>query len=197
LLPKFEGSNVQVLGISVDHVPCLTAWAESLDGITYPLLSDFWPHGKVSDLYGVLRPDGKSERAIFIVDPQGIIRYIDIHDIGTQPDNDVLLTELAGITGDTSLLPYIATEDDLKKLPRGGVVMYCTSWCADCKMARKWLNEKNIAYTEVNITATPGAGEQVRRWTGGNVITPTFNINGEIIIDFDLPKLKQVLRVPD
>jgi glutaredoxin len=145
----------------------------------------------------VLRPDGKSERAIFIIDPQGIIRYIDIHDIDKQPDNDVLLTELAGITGDSSLLPYKATEEDLKKLPQGGVVMYCTAWCADCKMARKWLKEKNITYTEVNITETPGAGEQVRRWAGGDVITPAFNINGEIIIDFDLPKLKQVLRVPD
>jgi glutaredoxin len=196
-LPKFEGSNVQVLGISVDHVPCLTAWADSLDGITYPLLSDFWPHGKVSELYGVLRPEGYSERAIFIIDPQGIIRYIDIHDIGTQPDNDVLLTELAGITGDIKLLPYKATEEDLMNLPRGGVVMYCTAWCPDCKMARKWLKEKNIAYTEVNITHTPGAGEQVRRWAGGNVITPTFNINGEIIVDFDLPKLKQILGVSE
>ncbi len=196
-MPKFEGSNVQVLGISVDHVPCLTAWADSLDGITYPLLSDFWPHGKVSEAYGVLRPEGYSERAIFIIDPQGIIRYIDIHDIGNQPDNDVLLTELAGITGDKSLLPYKPTEEDLRKLPQGGVVMYCTSWCADCKMARKWLKEKTIAYTEVNITETPGAGEQVRRWTGGDVTTPTFNINGEVIIDFDLPKLKHVLNVPD
>ncbi len=108
-----------------------------------------------------------------------------------------MLTELAGITGDKSLLPYKVTEDDIRSLPQGGVVMYCTSWCADCKMARKWLKEKNIAYTEVNITDTPGAGEQVRRWTGGNVTTPTFNINDEIIVDFDLPKLKQVLNVPD
>lgn len=192
-----EGSNVQVLGISVDHVPCLTAWADSLDGITYPLLSDFWPHGKVSGLYGVLRTEGYSERAIFIVDPQGIIRYIDIHDIGNQPDNDVLLTELAGITGDSSLVPYKATEEDIRALPQGGVVMYCTPWCTDCKLARKWLKENHIAYTEVVITETPGASEQVKRWTGGNVITPTFNIDGEVIIDFDLPKLKQVLHVLD
>jgi alkyl hydroperoxide reductase subunit AhpC len=77
----FAGLNVQVLGISVDHVPCLKAWAESLGGINYPLLSDFWPHGQVSDLYGVLRKEGYSERAIFIIDRDGIIRYIDIHAI--------------------------------------------------------------------------------------------------------------------
>ncbi|HBX68522.1 MAG TPA: hypothetical protein DEH25_03835, partial [Chloroflexi bacterium] len=43
----FVGLNAQVLGISVDHVPCLQAWAESLGGISYPLMSDFWPHGAV------------------------------------------------------------------------------------------------------------------------------------------------------
>jgi mycoredoxin len=144
-----------------------------------------------------LRPEGRSERAIFIIDPQGIIRYIDIHDIDHQPDNDVLQSELAGITGDDRLLPYKATEEDLRNLPRGGMVIYCTSWCPDCKKARTWLKENRIAYTEVDITSTPGAGEQVRRWTGRDVTTPTFNINGEIIIDFDLPRLKQVLHVPD
>ena len=83
--------NVQVLGISVDHVPCLVAWAKSLGDINYPLLSDFWPHGEVAKKYGVfIEEEGKSERAIFIIDKEGIIRYIDIHDIDEQPDNDVL-----------------------------------------------------------------------------------------------------------
>ena len=63
--------------------------------INYPLLSDFWPHGAVAEKYGVLiREAGKSERAIFIMDKGGIIRYIDIHDIDEQPDNEVLLGEL-------------------------------------------------------------------------------------------------------
>ncbi len=89
--------NVQVLGISVDHVPCLKAWANSLGGIHFPLLSDFWPHGQVAQQYGVFRSEGHSERAIFILDTEGIIRYIDIHDIDDQPSNDVLFAELAHI----------------------------------------------------------------------------------------------------
>ena len=90
--------DAQVLGLSVDHVPCLKAWAESLGGITYPLLSDFWPHGAVCEQYGVFRePDGHSERAIFVIDKRGIIRYIDIHDIDHQPDNDVVLDVLRRI----------------------------------------------------------------------------------------------------
>ncbi len=151
----------------------------------------------MAEQYGVLRAEGHSERAIFIIDGEGIIQYIDIHDIGSQPDNDVLLTELARITGDLTLVPYIATEDDLKRLPKGGVVMYCTTWCADCKQARKWLRERSIRYTEVNITETPGASEQVKRWAGGTVNTPTFDIDGQIVVDFDIPRLKQVLKVSD
>jgi glutaredoxin len=196
-LPKFEGSNVQVLGISVDHKPCLVAWAESLGGITYPLLSDFWPHGAVARKYGVLRNDGKSERAIFIVDSQGVIRYIDIHDIDQQPDNDVLLEELARIEGNQSLIPYKATPEDIERLPKGGVVMYCTSWCPDCRNARQWFKDRGIAYTEVNITDVPGASDQLRQWTGGPLTTPTFNINGEIIVDYDVRHLKELLKITD
>ena len=71
--------------------------------------------------------------------------------------------------------------------------MYCTSWCPDCKRARKWLAERNLAYTEVNITTTPGADRQVRQWAAGNVTTPTFEIDGCIIVDFDVPRLREVL----
>ena len=90
-LPAFEGYNTQVLGISVDHVPCLKAWAESLGGISYPLLSDFWPHGAVAQEWGVFRAaEGKSERALFLVDKEGIVRYVDVHDIDELPDSKEL-----------------------------------------------------------------------------------------------------------
>jgi len=84
-MAKFAGMNAQVLGISVDSVPCLIAWAKSLGGISYPLLSDFWPHGEVAKKFGVLRKEGYTERAIFLLDRDGIVRYIDIHDINEQP----------------------------------------------------------------------------------------------------------------
>jgi peroxiredoxin len=51
----------------------------------FPVLSDFWPHGAVADKYGVLRSDGVSERAIFVIDKKGVIRYIDVHDINDRP----------------------------------------------------------------------------------------------------------------
>ena len=75
--------------------------------------------------------------------------------------------------------------------------MYCTKWCPDCKDARAWLARHQLPYTEVDITTTPGAAQQVQRWAGGNRTTPTFDIDGTIVVDFDLPRLRQVLKISD
>lgn len=93
-LSRFEGYNTQVLGISVDSTDCNRAWAESLGGISYPLLSDFWPHGAVAEQYGVLRSEGFSERALFIIDADGTVRWIDVHPLERQPDNEELFEVL-------------------------------------------------------------------------------------------------------
>jgi peroxiredoxin len=87
--------NAQVVGISTDSRHAQRAWAEKLGGLSFPLLSDFYPHGAVAEAYGILRPQGMAERALFVIDAQGIVRYIDVHEIGEQPDEDVLFEELA------------------------------------------------------------------------------------------------------
>jgi len=87
--------NAQVVGISTDSKHANRAWAETLGGISFPLLSDFYPHGEVTKKYGVLRAEGMPERALFIIDKHGIVRYIDVHDIGEQPDEEALFEELA------------------------------------------------------------------------------------------------------
>ena len=92
---RFAGYDAQVLGISVDSIPSHVAWAKSLGGITYDLLADFHPKGKVAQSYGAWRDaQGITERALFIVDKEGKIAYIDIHDIGDQPDNEDLFDVL-------------------------------------------------------------------------------------------------------
>ena len=93
-LSEFSRYDAQVLGISADNVPSNEAWAKSMGTLSYPLLSDFWPHGHAAVKYGILREEGITERALFIVDKQGMIRYIDIHDITKQPDNAELLKVL-------------------------------------------------------------------------------------------------------
>jgi peroxiredoxin len=93
-LSEFERRNAQVLGISTDLVHAQEAWAKSLGGLSYPLLADHWPYGYVAAQYGVLRGDGLVERAIFVVDKQGKIAYIDIHEISQQPPTDKIMAAL-------------------------------------------------------------------------------------------------------
>src|SRR6266576_3779515 len=94
-LERFAEYDAQVLGISVDSVPCNTAWAKSLGNLTYDLLSDFEPKGEVARRFGAYRAkDGISERALFIVDKEGKIAYKDIHNIADQPDNEDLFDVL-------------------------------------------------------------------------------------------------------
>lgn len=57
-----------------------------MGSINFPLLSDFWPHGAVAKAFGVLRDGGFAERSVFVIDKQGVVRYIDVHDIGEEPD---------------------------------------------------------------------------------------------------------------
>ena len=69
--------------------------------------------------------------------------------------------------------------------------MYCTPWCPDCRSAREWLQENMTSnFTEVDISVNLNAARQVRSWGDGFQITPAFDINGEIILDFDEAKLK-------
>jgi alkyl hydroperoxide reductase subunit AhpC len=96
-LSEFERRDAQVLGISVDQVHSNEAWARSMGGLSYPLLSDNWPYGYVAAQYGVLRGDGLTERAIFVVDKAGRLAYIDIHEIGTQPPTDRIMAALDGL----------------------------------------------------------------------------------------------------
>jgi peroxiredoxin len=91
----FEKSDAILLGISVDNIPTLYAWTQQMGKLWFPVLSDFWPHGAVAAKYGVLRPDGVSERALFVIDKHGVIRYIDIHDINVMPKLEILARELA------------------------------------------------------------------------------------------------------
>jgi len=97
----FDKNNAVLLGITVDNIPTLYAWTKQMtqDGskLWFPVLSDFYPHGQVAEKYGVLRSDGVSERALFVIDMGGIIRYIDVHDINERPPLEKLAKALEEI----------------------------------------------------------------------------------------------------
>jgi peroxiredoxin len=90
----FDENNAILIGISVDNIPTLYAWTKEMGGLWFPVLSDFYPHGAVAKKYGILRSSGVSERALFVIDKKGIIRYIDIHNINERPRLEVLVKEL-------------------------------------------------------------------------------------------------------
>lgn len=191
--------KTQVLGLSVDSVPCLKAWADSLGGITYPLLSDFYPHGEVAQRYGVLRAEGYSERAIFVIDREGVIRYVDVHAIDQQPDNEELFRVLA------ELEPEAAAAWEAREAARAAstptvrpavrVVMYCTPWCPSCRRARAFLQQHGISYEEIDISRDRQAAQRVRQWAGGNETTPTFDVNGTIVVDFTQASQAQLAQL--
>jgi peroxiredoxin len=90
----FDANHAVLLGITVDNIPTLFSWTNQMGKLWFPVLSDFWPHGAVAKKYGVLRSEGTAERALFIIDKKGIIRYIDVHDINQRPSLEVLIGEL-------------------------------------------------------------------------------------------------------
>ncbi|MFB3924627.1 MAG: peroxiredoxin [Syntrophales bacterium] len=93
----FDEHDTVLLGISVDNIPTLFAWTNQMGTLWFPVLSDFWPHGRTADRYGVLRSDGTSERALFVIDKKGIIRYIDVHDINKRPKLEELVKALENL----------------------------------------------------------------------------------------------------
>jgi mycoredoxin-dependent peroxiredoxin len=74
-LSTFVSDEVQLLAVSCDPMFSLRAFAER-DRLTFPLLSDFWPHGAVASAYGVFDDDrGCARRSSFIVDKEGVLRW--------------------------------------------------------------------------------------------------------------------------
>jgi peroxiredoxin len=94
VLPDFQEHRAQVLGISVDGPWCHRAFAEALK-LRFPLLSDFEPKGAFARACGVYRErDGTSERALFVVDGEGTIRWSYVSPIDVNPGADGILAAL-------------------------------------------------------------------------------------------------------
>jgi len=93
----FVNDEVQILGISCDASPSLKTFAEQ-EGIEYPLLSDFWPHGAVSKLYGSFFEErGFSLRGTFVIDKEGIVRWSVVNSPGDARNSDEYKAALAAL----------------------------------------------------------------------------------------------------
>ncbi|MFC2000096.1 redoxin domain-containing protein [Chloroflexota bacterium] len=92
----FDELNTVALGIGVDSVPSNKAWAQSMDIKNTRLLSDFWPHGEVARLYGILRDkDGFADRANIIIDEGQNVVFAKTYPISQLPDFDEIVEFLS------------------------------------------------------------------------------------------------------
>ena len=99
VLPEFRRLGAELLGISVDGVWCHLAFAKARS-LHFPLLSDFEPKGEVSRVYGAYHASaGTSERALFLIDESGTIRWSYVSPIGINPGADGVLTALESMAG--------------------------------------------------------------------------------------------------
>ena len=98
MIDQFKAADTQVMGVSIDSKHSHKKWAESLGGVSYPLLQDFHPKGAMSTSYGAyLENKGFAARSTFIVDKQGSVRYSIMAD--GERDISVLLAECQKING--------------------------------------------------------------------------------------------------
>ena len=98
VLPEFQRFNAELLGISVDGVWSHLAFSKDRN-LHFPLLSDFEPKGSVAKKYGVYRiQDGITERALFVLDSNGIIRWSYVSPIGVNPGAEGILKALESLS---------------------------------------------------------------------------------------------------
>jgi len=97
ILSEFQHHNAALLGISVDGVWCHTAFAKDRN-LHFPLLADFEPKGAVSRAYGAYHEEyGISERALFVIDKDGVIRWSYCSPLAVNPGADGILEALEGL----------------------------------------------------------------------------------------------------
>ena len=108
VLPQFTDLGAQLLGISVDGAWCHAAFAETRK-LHFPLLSDFEPKGEVARQYGVYREqDGFCERALFVLDGDGVVRWSYVSPVGVNPGADGILNALEALPAPGTSLPELA-----------------------------------------------------------------------------------------
>jgi peroxiredoxin len=97
VLPEFQRFNAELLGISVDGIWCHLAFARDRN-LRFPLLADFEPKGEVSRAYDAYRAgDGTSERALYVIDGEGIVHWSYLSPVGVNPGADGILRALESL----------------------------------------------------------------------------------------------------
>ena len=96
-IDSFQNDDVQVMAVSVDSIYALKTYAER-ESYTFPILSDFWPHGEVAMRYGVFNDvAGFANRGTFLIDVDGVVRFAEMNEPGQGRDSDDWLAAIVAL----------------------------------------------------------------------------------------------------
>lgn len=73
------------------------------------------------------------------------------------------------------------------------VTVYSTTWCGYCRIAKRFLDDNNVPYTEIDIEQDEAAALRVEQWNKGNRIVPTIDINGTMMTNPSPAQMRQAL----
>ena len=89
--PDLIKKGVQIFAICCDNADSINAWAVAMGCLSFPVLADFWPHGKVCEAYGVLNENGVPDRVMVLLDKEGRVCYLDNGHVNEVPPVDPML----------------------------------------------------------------------------------------------------------
>lgn len=166
LLPRFRSAHTQVLGVSVDSIFCHANWAASMGGISFPLLADFHPKGKMATDYGLyLSDNGITDRATVVIDASGVVR----HASSVTPAGQRNIGELAALCEEIDKkhgggLPAFPAPQGIE----AGAILFVKNKCGASravKLARQNLH-LDPRLTLRNVSEEPGARDELVKIAG-------------------------------
>ena len=104
-----------------------------------------------------------------------------------------MLAKFPKKTADTGQEPAAADLPASDDANPSRVVMYTTTWCGDCKAAKRYFADKGVSYEEIDIERVPGAAEKVMAWANGTKTVPTMVIGNEVVVDWQRKLVERAL----
>ena len=180
-LARFRSAHTQVLGVSVDSTYCHTNWAQSMGGISFPLLADFHPKGAMATGYGLyLDGAGITDRATVIIDSSGVVR----HASSVTPSGQRNIEELAALCESINREHGGGVEDFPK--PPGiepGATLYVKSHCGASRAAMLARTNLHLDGVRIrNVTEDSGARDDLVKIAGKDQ-APCLVVGGKPIQD--------------
>lgn len=178
-LDRFRAAGTQVLGVSVDTIFSHVHWGNSLGGVSFPLLADFHPKGKMAADYGLyLADNGISDRATIIIDRDGVVQFAESATPGGRRNIDDLVAAAEKVNAGGGALENRGSDLD------AGSVLYIKNGCAFCARAMAALgNLHQMDKLELrNVTENQGHRDALSKDTGKDQ-SPCLVTGGETIQD--------------